>query len=192
MNIGRPFVWLLNFLRGTKELFLLFLIVLAAGGFVYFYLSPESENQPESSSISPSRVSNESQPEPSSGQIQSEVSNEKYRIGALDYVLETVSDAAGRQKGLSGRSHLPQRQGMLFVFQSSGDYSIWMKDMNFALDIIWLGSDWRVVGLAETVQPSSYPQSFYAETDSSYVIEINAGEVARAGLRIGDRIVSVN
>ncbi len=176
MKIDCPFARLLKFLKGAKWLFLLFLIVLAVGVFVYFYLSAEPKSQPESSSE----------------QIQSRISDEKYRIGGFDYVLETVSDTAGRQKGLSGRSHLPQQQGMLFVFQSSDDYGIWMKDMNFALDIIWLDSDWRVIGLAENVQPSSYPQSFYAETDSLYVIEISAGEVARAGLRIGDRVVSVN
>ena len=35
----------------------------------------------------------------------------------------------------------PDGVGMLFVFNSPGQYSFWMKDMHFPLDMVWIDSD---------------------------------------------------
>ena len=43
-----------------------------------------------------------------------------------------------KARGLSGRESLDEDEGMLFVFDVPGNYGFWMKDMNFAIDIIWL------------------------------------------------------
>ena len=43
-------------------------------------------------------------------------------------------------KGLSFRNTLNANQGMLFPFHTPGDYSFWMKDMKFPLDILWINS----------------------------------------------------
>ena len=114
--------------------------------------------------------------------------NQTDKLGQLDYVLGVVDNSQTRQKGLSGRSNLLPRHGLLFVFQTLGKYGIWMKDMNFAIDIIWLNDNQRIVGLAANIQPDSYPEVFRPQTDSLYVLEINAGEAALAGLEIGDYI----
>ena len=114
--------------------------------------------------------------------------NQTDKLSQLDYVLEVVDNSQTRQKGLSGRPNLPPRHGLLFVFQTLGEHGIWMKDMNFAIDIIWLDDNQRIVDLAANIQPDSYPEVFRPQTDSLYVIEINASEAALAGLEIGDYI----
>ena len=44
-------------------------------------------------------------------------------------------------KGLSGRDNLADDEGMFFVFEKSDIYPFWMKDMKFAIDIIWIMED---------------------------------------------------
>ncbi len=159
-----------------KWLLPLLLLALVVGVAVYFLSSTEPQRPPDSSEK----------------QGESRLHEGIYKVGRFNYTLEIVSSAKDRQKGLSDRPDLPALQGMLFIFEVVDDYGIWMKDMNFALDIIWLNENQRVIDWEENVQPTSYPEIFRAETDSLYVVEINAGEVDRSGLQIGDYIRLVN
>ena len=122
------------------------------------------------------------------GIIYLQANPENVRLGQFDYSLEIVTSMEDHQQGLSGRPNLAPLHGMLFIFSTSGNYGLWMKDMNFALDIIWLDDNQRIVGLAENIRPESYPEIFYADSNSLFVIEINAGEAAQAGLKLGDQI----
>jgi uncharacterized membrane protein (UPF0127 family) len=50
----------------------------------------------------------------------------------------TISDSdSERIKGLSGSKELEQNQGMFFIFDQEDFHGIWMKDMNYPIDIIW-------------------------------------------------------
>lgn len=101
--------------------------------------------------------------------------------------LERVNTEVTRERGLSGRSSMPASRGMLFVFDSIGRQCIWMKDMHFNIDIIWLNIQGTVLKLAENVTPSSYPDSYCAD-DTYFVIEVNAGVAKSAGLSLGSRV----
>lgn len=100
--------------------------------------------------------------------------------------LEIVDDAEERTKGLSGRKTLPADRGMLFVMQSVERHGIWMKDMHFSIDIIWLDAEKRVVGIEKEATPESYPDAFYPDEDALYVLEVNAGFVDEYGIAKGD------
>ncbi len=63
-----------------------------------------------------------------------------------------------------------------------------MKDMRFPIDILWVGADRKVAEIRQNVPPDSYPESFCPNTDVSYVIELNAGEVAQSGISEGEPI----
>lgn len=54
---------------------------------------------------------------------------------------EVVDNEEARMKGLSGRDNLADDEGMFFVFEKSDIYPFWMKDMKFAIDIIWIMED---------------------------------------------------
>ena len=110
------------------------------------------------------------------------------QIGSLTYNLELAQTNNQRIQGLSGRDLLQPQQGLMLTYRQAADHGIWMKDMRFALDIIWLDTNRRVIGLAQEVQPDSYPQVYRADQASQFIIEIGAGQVERAGLKLADKV----
>lgn len=106
---------------------------------------------------------------------------------AQTYKLEKVSKPADLAKGLSGRDSLASNSGMLFVF-AGGDSQrcMWMKDMRFDIDIVWVNTDLRVTSVVPKLTPGTYPQSYCAT--GKYVIELPSGDAAARGLRIGQTV----
>ena len=78
----------------------------------------------------------------------------KVQIGDVNYSLELVSTDATRQQGLSGKPNLEPNTGMLFDFKQNGYWQIWMKDMNFAIDILWLNNQKQVVRVVTRIGSS--------------------------------------
>lgn len=98
--------------------------------------------------------------------------------------LEIVDTDDLRKQGLSGRGSL--EGGMLFVYdEPSKDHCIWMRDMNFAIDIIWLNESKSVIDIKESVLPTTYPENFCPSEKALYVIELGAGEAATNEIKIG-------
>lgn len=98
-----------------------------------------------------------------------------------------------RGQGLSGRPGLAADEGMLFIFPQDGEYAFWMKDMRFAIDILWLSADPSnpsgqavVVYMAQNVSPDTYPQSFRSDVPARYVLELPAGYAKAHMVSIGD------
>jgi uncharacterized membrane protein (UPF0127 family) len=103
-------------------------------------------------------------------------------------VLEEASTNSEQTLGLSGRSSMPRNRGMLFDFHESDEYCMWMKDMHFALDIIWLNQQKEIVYVVENVTPDTYPKSFCGPGEARYVVEVNTGVVKAANLQVGQRL----
>lgn len=110
------------------------------------------------------------------------------QAGSKRYVVAVANDTQERKRGLSGRESLPANQGMLFVFPESGTHCIWMKDMRFPIDVIWLNEQKQVTDLYEHMSPDSYPRSFCPPTPTRYVIELNAGQIKAADIKQGQTI----
>jgi uncharacterized membrane protein (UPF0127 family) len=107
----------------------------------------------------------------------SQTTNKELTLDGVRYNLETVRKPADLAKGLGGRNSLPERNGMLFIFDKADKHCFWMKDMRFSLDIIWLDVQKRVVHVAPAVSANSYPQQFCPDKPAKYVIELNPGLV---------------
>jgi uncharacterized protein len=90
-----------------------------------------------------------------------------------------------RERGLSGKKSLANDEGMLFVFNEAGPQGIWMKDMQFSIDIIWIDQNNIVQGITPSVSPDSYPTTFTSPTDVKYVLEVNANWAKQHNLRAG-------
>src|SRR4030066_759414 len=75
------------------------------------------------------------------------------RIKDLSITAKIAANSKDRQKGLSKLDSLPLDQGELFIFDKSDKYEIWMKDMKFAIDIIWIDQDKKIVDIASNVAP---------------------------------------
>lgn len=91
--------------------------------------------------------------------------------------MERVNKPEDLSKGLGGRSNMPKNHGMLFVYDNAGIHCHWMKDMRFALDMIWLDESKKVIKVQENIAPETYPQNFCPDSPAKYVIELNAGTV---------------
>ncbi len=92
-------------------------------------------------------------------------------------------------RGLSGAKSLAKNKAMLFVFPYDDTWRIWMKDMNFSIDVIWVNNSNKVVHMVKDAQPSSYPDTiFEPNEDSRYVIEVISGTIERTGVKKGDRV----
>lgn len=94
--------------------------------------------------------------------------------------------AEQRQTGLSGVQYLNSDEAMLFVFDQDDRWSIWMKDMNFPIDIVWLDASQKVVYIVKNASPDSYPATvFTPKTPARYVVEVKAGTVDQQRIVIG-------
>lgn len=108
------------------------------------------------------------------------------RADGVEYELDIAVSESAQQRGLGGREVLAQDEGMLFIFDKPAVRCMWMKDMNIPIDILWLDSTKKVTYIAPNVAPGSYPQQFCGDAKTKYVIELNAGEAKRAGIKLGN------
>jgi len=110
-------------------------------------------------------------------------------IGETLVIIEVADDEVERDRGLSGRDKLEPNRGMMFVFDQLDFHGIWMKDMKFPIDIIWLDDTQQVVTIKTYISPDSYPEVFRPTQESLYVLEVPAGFVKTAEIKIGDQLV---
>lgn len=103
---------------------------------------------------------------------------------------ETADTEAKRRQGLSGRKNLANGEGIWFVFFRETDAGIWMKEMNFPIDIVWFDRNFKITHIKENAAPESYPEVFAPSTPSRFVLEVPAGFVQKYGVSLGD-VVSV-
>lgn len=90
------------------------------------------------------------------------------------------------QQGLSGTQQLPDSEALVFDFPREYKWGIWMKDMNYPIDIVWLDASKKVVHIVENAKPESYPDTTYRpDTPAKYVIELKAGAVDSKRITIG-------
>jgi uncharacterized membrane protein (UPF0127 family) len=117
---------------------------------------------------------------------------QEVRVGDVAFKVEVADTTPKRVRGLSGRESLPPQTGMLFVFDDGRASAFWMKDMLFPLDFVWIGADCTVVDITENVPnpapdtPDSALPIYESAAPAAYNLEINAGEAAQFGLKVGD------
>ncbi len=101
--------------------------------------------------------------------------------------VERADTPAERQQGLSGRPSLPPGEGLLLIFETADYHAIWMKGMQFDIDIVWI-RDGRIVNITPNVPhvTGTEPLTIYrpaAPVDA--VLEVVAGEATRRHWKYG-------
>ncbi|HEU5121989.1 MAG TPA: DUF192 domain-containing protein [Candidatus Saccharimonadales bacterium] len=107
-------------------------------------------------------------------------------IGDGVFTTRVAKTPAEREKGLSDTGELRSDQAFLIVFDRDDKWSIWMKDMNYPLDIVWLDKDKKVVYIVKNAPPESYPyEKFVPKQEARYVLELPAGTTGKKAITIG-------
>ncbi len=115
-----------------------------------------------------------------------------------DVALEVqIADSEARRvRGLMFQDQLPYDQGMIFVFEEPSIHSIWMLNMQFALDIIWFDQDGKVVHIERDVPPcqtvleiATCP-TVASISQAVYVLEVTSGFVEQNNITL-DSVLTI-
>lgn len=106
--------------------------------------------------------------------------------GRHRYTLEIAGSAEQQECGLMFRKSMPRAVGMWFPFDPPRPATFWMENTPLPLDLIFVGADDRVISVSQGVPFSR--EMIDSGGVAASVIELNAGEAARIGLKPGDRI----
>jgi uncharacterized membrane protein (UPF0127 family) len=108
--------------------------------------------------------------------------------GGRDTFHVWVADTPSRQmQGLMFVRSMPADHGMLFPQSPPRVMSMWMKNTFLPLDMVFIGTDGTVTGVAANTVPQSL-QTITSPGPVSAVLELNAGEAARRGIGVGSRL----
>ncbi len=109
-------------------------------------------------------------------------------IGTTSLTARVADTAVLRTRGLSGTERLLPNEAMLFIFEESGLYSFWMKEMKYPIDMIWLDDTKHIVYIKKNATPESFPEEFAPPTPARYVLEVVAGFSDEHKLGVGDTV----
>lgn len=113
-----------------------------------------------------------------------------------DTVLEVqVADTEPRRvRGLMFQDQLPYDQGMIFVFNEPGIYSLWMLNMQFSLDMLWFDENGNIVHIEENIPPCKTAteimacQSIIPKGEALYILEVTSGFVKEFNITIDSKL----
>lgn len=103
------------------------------------------------------------------------------KIDDIPVEVQIADSEPRRVRGLMFQDQLPYDQGMIFVFEESGFYSLWMLNMQFPLDMIWFDETGKIVHIEKDVPPCKSAleittcQSIVPDNEALYVLEVTSG-----------------
>ncbi len=104
-----------------------------------------------------------------------------------EFQVEVVATPEERARGLMFRKSIGHNEGMLFVFPHEQQLAFWMRNTFVPLDMVFVSSDFRVVGVLKDVPPLTEERRM-VDGASQYVLEFAAGTAAREGIEPGMRV----
>ncbi len=127
----------------------------------------------------------------SRGAVEAPVHTERLIVdtanGAVRLNVEIADDEQERNRGLMFRETLADDAGMLFDFPVPEHASFWMRNTVLSLDIIFIGTDGRILNIADHTTPYS-DDPIPAAGLTRGVLELRAGRAEALGIRPGDRV----
>ena len=106
--------------------------------------------------------------------------------GKFTYQLEVAATPAQQECGLMYRKTMPRSTGMDFPMGTPRSVTFWMENTVLPLDLVFVGPDKRVVSVGHGTPFSR--DMIDSGGITARVIELNAGEAARIGLKPGSRV----
>jgi len=115
----------------------------------------------------------------------------KLKVGGRVFTVSVVVSPEARRRGLSGKPELPTGTGVLFIFETLSYQSMWMPDMKFPLDIVWLDENLNVVNITYNATPCASVDdcpSYSSVNLVKYAIEMVAGEANKYAFSEGEAL----
>jgi hypothetical protein len=109
-------------------------------------------------------------------------------IGKYELTVEISDTFIKRMIGLMYRDSLDKDHGMLFDFFSVGRYGIWMHNMRFPIDVLWVGNDMHVVAIQPSIQVCRSIfrcKTYRPGMPARYVIELPSGYIDEKDIAVG-------
>lgn len=112
-----------------------------------------------------------------------------FEVDTRRIYLEVARTPKEQANGLQFRETLPSDRGMLFPVEPAATVELWMKDVSFPLDMLFL-REGIIIEIAEQVPPckSDTCPLYGSDEEVDAVVEIVGGEAERLGIKEGDRL----
>jgi hypothetical protein len=107
-------------------------------------------------------------------------------LGDGIFKIDVASTNAARVQGLSGRTGLDVDHALLMIFPNESRWGIWMKDMNFPIDIVWLNKEKKVVYIVKNAPFDDQTTIYSPEKPALYVVELPAGTTKAKSILVGE------
>ncbi|MDH5339373.1 MAG: DUF192 domain-containing protein [Rubrivivax sp.] len=101
-------------------------------------------------------------------------------------VAEVAATPQQQMIGLMHRRDMGANEGMLFVYEASGQQCFWMRNTLLPLTIAFIDDDGRIVNLAD-MQPMT-EASHCSAKPVRFTLEMHQGWFAKRGLKAGSRL----
>ena len=102
------------------------------------------------------------------------------RIGPHVFQVEIAATPQQRERGLMGRTRLPENGGMLFIFDNTGRHCFWMRNTPLPLSIAFIDDAGRIANLAD-MQP--HTETLHCPTSAiRYALEVPQGGFQQRGI----------
>jgi uncharacterized protein len=104
------------------------------------------------------------------------------------FQVEIADNDLERARGLMFRESMDESRGMLFIHDSQQPLAYWMKNTKIPLDILYFDKDRHLVSQQPDVPPCSLGNQcppYPSRAPALYVLELNAGQAAKLGLKDG-------
>lgn len=101
--------------------------------------------------------------------------------------VEVAATPDSRTRGLMWRKELAAGKGMLFIFPSDEVQGFWMRNTLIPLDMLFINTERRVVGIIERAVPLSR-DSRSVGIPGAYVLEVPGGWTQKVGVTKGSTV----
>jgi len=129
-------------------------------------------------------------------QTSSDLPVQTAKLGNVTLSIEIAYTPDTMEKGLMFHAPLSLNQGMLFVFNPPQMATMWMKNMQFPIDMIWLDNNGNILHIEKSLPPCTGPDSSCPVYDgnsqkTSYVLEVASGFVDHYGIDTQSKFVFI-
>ena len=112
----------------------------------------------------------------------------KTATGDHRFNIEVAETDQKRALGLMFRRSLPENAGMLFIYDRPQPAAMWMRNTLIPLDMVFIAADGTVHRIETHTEPFS-TAVIPSDGDVLAVLELNAGQADKIGLKRGDKVV---